>query len=78
MRILTKVLVLASALALSSGADAQTLQQNNEQMFRVNISVADRLGIRGTPSLTIENAVARGYPGLEPIEEYIAQVRAER
>ncbi|MEM9242120.1 MAG: hypothetical protein AAGB07_19290, partial [Pseudomonadota bacterium] len=34
MRILTKVLVLASALALSSGAEAQTLQQNNEAMFR--------------------------------------------
>ena len=38
MRFLTKVLVLASVMAsgltLSSGAEAQTLQQNNETMFR--------------------------------------------
>ncbi len=73
----------AMDIALDLGADEQALRARmNEpavaQSFETNYLLADALGISGTPSYVVGNALLRGALGETALREAVDQVRQQR
>ena len=70
----------AIAVAREMGADIGRLQKDMEsdevkRAIQENVSLADRLGLTGTPAFVIGEEVVSGAVGVEPLRKAIASLR---